>query len=262
MVKRMSISRMPARLRARVESFLGIQIKPASRRGVSLHVDIQRAGCMISDIFDVGAHHGETAKKFAERFPAARIRCFEPVSVTYARLCRNVAPIRNISCHRAALSDHDGEATIYLTGESHTSSLVAPATVLGAEVVPTRSVDSIARELHVDHIDLLKIDAEGADLDVLRGARRLLEGARIAFVLVELSFNPGQAHHVLFDDVRAFLQPFGFAVFGVYDQDPDWYVEQPLRYANVCFSNEAAFEYAPGRRPAHSCQRERAPQHA
>jgi hypothetical protein len=47
---------------------------------------------------------------------------------------------------------------------------------------------------------------------------------------------------VLFDDAREFLMARGFHVYGFYDQNLEWSGESRLRFANVCFANEAAFQ--------------------
>jgi hypothetical protein len=39
--------------------------------------------------------------------------------------------------------------------------------------------------------------------------------------------------------VRDFLAPNGFALFGIYDQQPEWSGENRLRYANACFSHRS-----------------------
>jgi hypothetical protein len=62
---------------------LGKQIHPKDRHGLSDCADIGRSGCKISTIFDVGANVGQSALKFQEAFPRARIHSFEPVSATY-----------------------------------------------------------------------------------------------------------------------------------------------------------------------------------
>ena len=49
------------------------------------------------------------------------------------------------------------------------------------------SLDEFARSRGIEHIDLLKIDTEGAELDVLRGARELIEAGRVGAVQFEFS---------------------------------------------------------------------------
>ena len=79
------------------------------------------------------------------------------------------------------------------------------------------------------------------DLEVLRGGDKVLSAGRVAFVLAEVGLHPGDSRHVLFDDVREFLCAGGFYVYGFYDQNLEWSGTSRLRFANLCFANEAAF---------------------
>ena len=71
-------------------------------------------------------------------------------------------------------------------------------------------------------IDFLKIDTEGVDLDVLKGGQSLLQSGAIPFILAEVGFHPNDDRKVLFDEVRHFLMPFGYHLFGIYDQNLEW----------------------------------------
>lgn len=238
--------RFPGQLRTKVktiiEDHLGVQIKRASRHGLSECFDIRKSGCRISIVFDVGANNGGTASKFEVAFPKARIYCFEPVRATFETLKRNLKGHTNIACHNVAFGATEGQATVYLTGQSDTNSLVKPDTVVGQEVVEVCTVDGFSiRNPEIERIDLLKIDTEGFDLEVLKGAKDMLSAGKVSFVLTEVGFHPGDTRHVLFDDVRSYLLSMGFAVFGIYDQQLEWSGENRVRFANVCFSNENAF---------------------
>ena len=229
------------RVKALTEKLFRIQIQRASHHGHSDCVDIKKSGCPISLVFDVGANLGQSALKFRVAFPKARILCFEPVKATFNILKRNMAGHRGVTCHNIALGSSSVQSTIYLTDQSNTSSLVKPSTIVGSETVEVRTVDGFTSEYQIERIDLLKIDTEGFDLEVLKGAQTILSDGQVPFVLVEVGFHPGDTKHVLFDDVRSYLLAMGYAVFGIYDQQPEWSGEKHLRYANVCFSKESAF---------------------
>jgi FkbM family methyltransferase len=201
--------------------------------------DIQETHREITTVFDVGANNGSSALKFADAFPAATIHSFEPVTKTFEILRANVAKQQGIRCHRLAMGSAPGVAKIFLTTHDTMSSLIRPETVLGEETITVTTVDEFALVQNIDRIDLLKVDAEGLDLDVLRGAEGMLASGKVTFILAEVGFHPGDTRHVLFDDVRDFLSPHGFSVFGFYDQQLEWSGEKKLRYANVCFHRTA-----------------------
>jgi FkbM family methyltransferase len=212
-------------------------IKPWDGHGFSLYTDIKRSGCRISTVFDVGANVGQSAWRFKNAFPDAAIYCFEPVKRTFSTLESNMTGVAGIELHQIALGSIEGEAAIYLTRSSVDSSLIRPNTDVGSEVVLVSTVDRFARDNHIQDIGLLKVDTEGFDLEVLKGAESMLSSGCVAFVLAEARFTPGEGKHVLFDDIRSYLLPMGYALFGIYDQQLEWSGEQRLRYANVCFCN-------------------------
>jgi FkbM family methyltransferase len=201
--------------------------------------EIQRTGATMDTILDVGANDGVSSIKFRDAFPAATIHAFEPVTKTFGILKRNVEKYKGIYCYQMALGANPGTAQIYLTEHSTMSSLIRPDAPLGEETVRITTVDDFAAEQNIDRVDLLKVDAEGFDLEVLKGAGRLLNEGKVAFVLAEIGFHRGDHRHLLFDDVRDFLVSKGFGVFGFYDQQPEWSGENRLRYSNACFFHES-----------------------
>src|SRR5438105_7739735 len=77
-----------------VERLFDVRIYSARPHGRDDCHDLQRAGVPIRMIFDVGAHVGESARKFHHAFPEATIHSFEPVSRAFAQLRQNVAEDR------------------------------------------------------------------------------------------------------------------------------------------------------------------------
>ena len=204
--------------------------------------DIAGCGAPITTILDVGANVGQSARKFREAFPESTIHCFEPVSHVFDELVANLSQDHRVTCHRTALGSAAGIATIYLTPHSTASSMIASDESTGSETVTVITLDGFAERESITDVDLLKIDAEGFDLEVLRGAERVLASERIKFILVEVGFSPGDHRHVLFDDVRSFLSLFGFKLLGIYDQQVEWSGPRFLRYANVCFCHKSVFD--------------------
>jgi FkbM family methyltransferase len=224
--------------KALVESLFDVRIYSAGPHGRDDCNDIQRTGIPIRMILDVGAHIGESALKFNRAFPDATIHSFEPVAHTFELLRQSVSDHPNIHCHQLAMSDQAGTAAIYLTSYSSSSSLVRPDFSAGEEMVQMTTVDDFTTANALPRIDLLKVDAEGFDLNVLRGASKCLEEGQISFVLAEIGFSPERTAHALFDHVRDFLAARRFSVFGIYDQQLEWSGENRLCYANACFCHE------------------------
>lgn len=224
-----------------LENAMGVRLYSVRAHAREDWYDIRKSGCRIENIFDVGANIGQSAHKFRDAFPKANIYCFEPVRDLFQELHQSLTGDGHVQCFQVALGSVPGIGKIYLTDHSTTSSLIEPEISRGVEEVQIDTIDSFCAAHGTERIDLLKVDAEGFDLEVLKGAASLLSSARVAFVLVEVGFHPGDTRHVLFDHVREFLMPHGFHVYGFYDQNLEWSGESRLRFANVCFANETAF---------------------
>lgn len=207
------------------------------KHGIVDTADLSRVKGEIRTIVDVGANAGQSAIRFRAAFPEARIVSLEPIQATFDELVRRTAGL-DIQCHRLAAGSSDSVSTMYLTPFSETSSLMRPADdeLRGMEQVEVVTLDGFLRDSGIDTVDLLKIDAEGYDLEVLKGASGVLSSGRVRFVTVEVGFHPGDDRHPLFDDVRDMLRQHGFSVFGIYDQGPEWTGVPALRFANAVFS--------------------------
>jgi FkbM family methyltransferase len=233
--------RLKKRLYYRLQELLRVHILRRSAHGHIEYVDIDRSGSRIETVFDVGANVGNMSMRYADVFPQAEIYAFEPVSSTFQILKRNVGSLPKVQCYQLALGSREGEQAIYLTDQDETNSLVKPEDPRGQENVSVRTVDQIVEEHGLNHIDLLKIDVEGFDLEVLRGAESCFSRGMVSFVFIEVGFQPGDRRQVLFDDMARHLRQFGFATFGIYTQRLEWSGEQRLRFGNACFANEDAF---------------------
>jgi FkbM family methyltransferase len=134
---------------------------------------------------DVGYHQGDWAEEVISQRGGARVLAFDPWPD--ARTYCDSSPVASqVELFPIALSDQEGTSTFY-DYESACNSLArrdlegsAPSKEYQVQVT---TLDVWCQEIGLRYIDLLKIDAEGFDLPVLRGARQLLESQSIgAFV--------------------------------------------------------------------------------
>jgi FkbM family methyltransferase len=138
-------------------------------------------------VLDVGAKYGSTATWFAER--AQQVHAFEPDPANRARLREvlRVRSIRNVEVVEEAVSDQVGRATLHRKAAAghHSLADVGASPTVGTLVVPTTTVDAHCRRHGIGSISLLKIDVEGFEPEVLRGASGLLREQAISMVLFE-----------------------------------------------------------------------------
>ena len=164
---------------------------------------------------DAGAYIGVISLAMFRFGPSDHVvHSFEADEINYSRLIENVSDVSNgsIVVHRRAVSDFVGEAEFVRNQDPGTNSLgEAESGVASTSVVSTVSVttlDSFAREQKIDRIDVLKIDVEGADVEVLRGASGLLGEGQIRVVVVEIPLTAERRA-----EMNALLAGHGFALF-------------------------------------------------
>jgi FkbM family methyltransferase len=133
-------------------------------------------------VFDIGAHVGFYTLLAAECVgPSGRVIAFEPVPANLGYLRRHVAlnRMKNVSVIASAVSDREGKAWFE---EGHSSS-TGHITDHGRFQVDLVALDSLCFRGELPLPDVIKIDVEGAEADVLAGARSvLLQACPILFV--------------------------------------------------------------------------------
>jgi len=175
---------------------------------LAFHRALYRPGTLV----DVGAHDGAFTLPFAA-LPGATVHAFEPLPQAFARLRAAVGDTPNVTLHAAALGDHEGEITLRLpvldgVAQEQWGSITKAYAGLDARVVeathtvPLRTLDSLA----LRDVTAIKLDAEGAEYEVLRGARDTLARCRpILSLELEERHREGATHAV-----PAFLDALGF----------------------------------------------------
>jgi FkbM family methyltransferase len=190
-----------------------------------------------SDVFvDVGANLGLFTVLAARRVgPGGRVLAFEPSPRAFRRLQENVAlnGFTNVACHRVALSDRGGQATLTVSADGHEawSSLARPAkgAAFAAETVPTAAWDDFTREHGLlGRVALMKIDVEGWESRVLAGAREALRRPDAPVLQVELTDAVSRAAGSSCARVYGMLEGLGYQLF-TFDGLARRLVPDPLR---------------------------------
>jgi FkbM family methyltransferase len=171
-------------------------------------------------VIDVGGHIGYLTLLFSELVgPSGRVLVFEPSPTNLPYLHRNVERIANVTVKEIALSDREGTAELFvddLTGQNCT--LVSDYSVYQENVgasgialdltkvrVPCATLDRVlSSELPGVSPDVIKIDAEGAEFEILSGMSKTLSAPDLV-LMVEVS----RRH----EEVSALLREYGFSAF-------------------------------------------------
>jgi FkbM family methyltransferase len=172
--------------------------------------------------FDVGAHIGYFSMKAAPVVgPAGLVVSFEPNPETVKLLRDNVAAnhFQNVTVEPIACTDRDETLTLYAapvvnTGASSLSrdnAALDPSNPPRAYTVRGRPIDDVVRELNLTRVDAVKVDVEGAEVQVLQGAIETLKRFHPKLV-VEVVPSQLAEFHTTPEDLRNLLRGAGYVL--------------------------------------------------
>lgn len=244
---------IPRRVKTLFMNYLasrGLYITPSLQRSSDQWRDIDQAlgRHPFHNFVDVGANVGQSIEAMLRFRSDARIWAIEPNAEVHQQLSAKFQGNPRVDCSRLALGACEGRGTLHLTRTSSTSFLergdgapsVATDQIVAQQSVEVATLDAFCRRKGIERIDYLKIDAEGSDLDVLRGAEHLLQSAKVFLVECECGMHPGNKVHVPFETIKAHLEARNYRVFGLYEQSSEWLERKPfLRRVNALFLLDA-----------------------
>lgn len=176
---------------------------------------------------DIGANTGELTRRMVEVFPKARVHAFEPAPDVFEALAKATGELKGVRRHNLAVGAKEGEVTLSITRDRHFSS-VLPVSEVGklhaghlAEAertvrVPMVSLDGWAQHEGVGRVDLIKIDVQGLELDVLRGAAGLIAGG-VAAVICEAQLVAAYDGAATFSEIDRSLRASGLVLHQVHE---------------------------------------------
>lgn len=210
-------------------NFCNVSQTPASyieveRAEQTFYINYLREGMTA---FDVGANVGEISLLFS-RFVGinGHVHSFEPCGNTFERLCKicSLANRQQILLNHLAVSENEGLSSLNVydevysgwntLAERHLEMYGIDVKPIQVENVRTISIDRYCREKNITHIDLLKIDVEGAEYQVLLGARQMLEQKRVGCCVFEFgatTFDMGNTPTM----IEYYLKQVGYSIRNV-----------------------------------------------
>lgn len=169
------------------------------------------------DMLDIGANLGVFSAGLCRKFPTRRLFAFEPNASTFASLQQNLRlnDCANAKAYPFAVAERDGEIAFALDESNRAMNHIAYGAGQGVASVHCVSVDSFLDDNSIESVALMKVDVEGFETKVFRGARKALAEGIIAVVYFEVcpviaeraGFNPS-------DSARVLLEA-GYKLFGI-----------------------------------------------
>ncbi len=172
-------------------------------------------------VVDIGANEGAFSGALLGVAPQANVIAVEPGPQPRAWLQNRLGARPNVEILDVAVSDTSGTATFHLTAHDHNSSLHTPRPEMQTTIdagwesagdieVRTLTLDDLVGDRSVD---VLKIDVQGAEMDVLRGGAEALSRTRA--VLLEMNFFSQYEGDATFNTLHAEMDRHGFSLVNV-----------------------------------------------
>jgi len=191
--------------------------------GTSIEIDIlNKIGYnSINTVFDVGANTGQTVEWIRGFLPNAAIYCFEPIEDTFKKLKINVISDKKVRIEQLAFGKIPGKKIVRLFEDfsylnSLREDLMNSDEYAKTEEITISTIDYYCSEKGITHIDFLKIDTEGYEIEVLDGAKKLLSSGGISMIYCEVGFQSSNSRNTNFSDLIKYLEKMDFYFFSLY----------------------------------------------
>jgi FkbM family methyltransferase len=194
-------------------------------------------------IVEAGAFRGDETDRMAQKWPQGQIHSIEPDHDSFVLLKEKIKRLENVKAYECALHDHNGICPFHLCrGMNGKDSCFGYASSVlplseGMEIyckgptviVPCFTLDHWCKKQGLDHIDLLRLEVEGMELQVLQNATDILQKTQIIYV--KTLIHPHRWGMTSYNELKSFLLARGFVLLS------HWY-EQGINGHAVFLSRE------------------------
>ena len=193
-------------------------------------------------IVDVGGATGATAKIFSQYFQNTKIWIFEPIEENYRKLQSLSSENNNFIIIPKAAGNKKGKTTLNIASRITSSSLFALnpdkdskffSEILKTEETKEIEITTLDDALPKDkHISILKLDVQGYELEVLKGASEVL--TNIILIILEMNNHDGYQGAPKYYEVDKYLRENNFVLFDIFPslKDDDQLKEWDCIYIN------------------------------
>lgn len=212
-------------------------------------------------VLDIGANKGQWTRALLDTFGdrVARVHMFDPSPENYRELSNREDTLaglgpeesERITAHQSAMGSTPGKATLYTNDDGSPLGSLYPHEVNGHGAslqsirldtkieVPVDTVDEFISRNEIASVDIMKIDTEGHEMDVLRGAARSIHVGKIKLILFEFGFHQVESRH-FFKDFWQFLTR---RLYKMYFIDNDGKVHPIPRYEYRWERHDSIYEF-------------------
>lgn len=179
-------------------------------------------------VLDVGANVGQTIDEIQSVFKKPIIHSFEPSESTFAELkSTKFNGGGELYLYNYALGDKIQQKKFinyewstlssFLTLDDNLNNRFREISIDNKEIVDVDTIDNFVTTNKIKQVDLLKIDTQGFDLNVLKGAIQSLENNTIKYVQIEINFVAMYNQQSTYEDIFKFLEQSNLFLISLYE---------------------------------------------
>ncbi|MDA9663655.1 FkbM family methyltransferase [Candidatus Pelagibacter sp.] len=180
-------------------------------------------------VIDVGAHIGETISLFSKNFKIKKIICYEASSLNFKKLIKykNLKNL-DLSLNNTALGEKEKEMKFFQASESSSSTFCKidqnsdyfkrkksilnmfrkEEYISSSEIIKVKTLKNEFYKYNLKYVDILKIDTEGFEFDVIKGAGECLKF--VNFILFEHHYDQMIIKNYKFSEINEYLTKLNF----------------------------------------------------
>ena len=165
-------------------------------------------------ILDIGAYHGEWTTEVRKIFPDSCFLMFEANPEKKKILETMCCKFKNIEFEISLLGSKSGQITEFNVLETASSALEELNETNGRKIkLPVFTLSEILKNRKINKVDFIKLDVQGYELEILKGAEQYLEQCEA--ILTEVSFLALHKNCPLLFDVVNYLDKFNFCAYDI-----------------------------------------------
>ncbi|HVW15747.1 MAG TPA: FkbM family methyltransferase [Mucilaginibacter sp.] len=181
---------------------------------------VRQKNTKVKVIYDVGANIGTWTMLAKSFFKDAQVHAFEPLSAHTTKFAENTKNLGDIHLHKFCLGNDDTSTIINISSFSDSSSILEATPLefeqyqikkVDEEEVEVKKISTLISENLLPPPDLIKLDVQGFELEVLKGAEDHLAHAR--YIIAEVSFKAYYKNQPLFLDIANYLSGYNFRIY-------------------------------------------------